>query len=371
VVEVNNDQNSNNGKISNVNTGASNLLAPLATPMMGSIEIADLVDKRHAHVQRSAKVMLIELHGADYLATLALPKTGRAEYIRDHADELLEGVAGHNPKWVYLFGKAFSWTLDARSYVAEIFLDREHALTLVSGYNVVLRNRIITRLEELEQQVASLPAPIVAAATPVPAIQDQTIANVSKGIIVLDLLAGSKGYGLTHEEHRNGVHKLFRLNGLPTDVLPPPTDDTYSAESTVTHLLRSRGSCLSPHKFYLLLQEEGIVYRFTRPSRTEVDGKQQPVLRASWRFTTKGMPFGFDDPIKESHGRDYQPLFYPARFTELMRGIAPAYERLLASGYKPRWPKDENERHAQEYLAKFSGSAGRNVEATYRAADLR
>jgi len=187
------------------------------------------------------------------------------------------------------------------------------------------------------------------------AVEDKTIARVSKAIIVLDLLAGSKSYGLTQAEHRNGVHKLLRANGVPTDMLPAPTNDMYVGEGTATHYLKWRGSCLPVTKFFRLLQEEGLIARHSRPSTKtrKRDGAQ--VMKRCWRPSTEGMRFCYEEPNPKSHNRDYTLLFYASQFNALMKLIAPRYEALIASGkYVPAWPKSENEKHAKEYRDHFT-----------------
>ncbi|MGF6994627.1 KilA-N domain-containing protein [Paraburkholderia sp. GAS32] len=210
---------------------------------------------------------------------------------------------------------------------------------------------------------AERPAP-----TPEPqVIEDKTMARVSKAIIVLDLLAGSKSYGLTQAEHRNGVHKLIRSHGLPTDMLPAPTDDTYSDEGSATHLLKSAGRCLPVPRFFKLLEEAGIVYHFSRPST-----KHKNVLKHSWRFTTEGMRYGYDERVGRS--KDYTCLFYVSKFTELLRLISPGYHRLVASGeYKPKWPKAENAEHAEAYRKKMERATQQCGvrDAAYRIEDVR
>ncbi|MFM0663302.1 Rha family transcriptional regulator [Paraburkholderia sediminicola] len=209
--------------------------------------------------------------------------------------------------------------------------------------------RLVDAFLEMRDKLRALQAKKVVTPAPTkPAIEDKTMATVAKGIMVLDLLAGSKSYGLTQDEHRNGIHKLIRTQGLPVDMLPPPTDDTYSDEGSATHLLKSAGRCLPVPRFFKMLEEIGIVYRFTR-----VSTKNKDVLKSSWRFTTEGMRYGYDERVGRS--KDYTCVFYVSMFTRLLRLIAPVYERLVASGgYRPKWSKGENATHAREYLAKFA-----------------
>ncbi|MDD3481823.1 Rha family transcriptional regulator [Azovibrio restrictus] len=87
---------------------------------MSSHEIAELTEKRHGDVIRDTRVML--------------------EALGDDAD--LRHVQE---------------TKDSRGYTAEISLPKDLTLTLVSGYNVKLRKRIIDRWMELEEK-ATQPA---------------------------------------------------------------------------------------------------------------------------------------------------------------------------------------------------------------------
>lgn len=80
---------------------------------MSSREIADLTGKDHKNIIRDIRVMLEALKDGSDLS-----------HVRE--------------------------TKDTRGYTAEIHLDRDLTMTLVSGYDIVLRNRIIRRLAEME-----------------------------------------------------------------------------------------------------------------------------------------------------------------------------------------------------------------------------
>lgn len=91
--------------------------------IMSSKEIASLTGKRHDHVVRDIRKML---------KALDAPNLGHEEY-----QELT----------------------DERGYTKEFLLNEELTLTLVSGYNVKMRNAIIKRWKELEaaEQLPLLP----------------------------------------------------------------------------------------------------------------------------------------------------------------------------------------------------------------------
>ena len=87
---------------------------------MSSREIAELTGKQHAHVIRDIRAMLDALEDDPNL---------------DHVRE----------------------AKDSRGYTAEISLPKDLTLTLVAGYNVKLRKRIIDRWLELEAQQPAAP----------------------------------------------------------------------------------------------------------------------------------------------------------------------------------------------------------------------
>lgn len=94
---------------------------------MSSREIAELCEKRHDSVIRDIRRMFTDLG-------LEIPK-------KEHSTNL----------WNDLHSD-FRAIYDYRNFVSEILLNFELTMTLISGYNVVLRNRIIKRWQELELQ---------------------------------------------------------------------------------------------------------------------------------------------------------------------------------------------------------------------------
>lgn len=89
---------------------------------MSSLEIAELCQKTHANVLRDIRVMF------------------------DHL--------GHS----FLNDEQYQILKDERGYTAEILLNKNLTLNLVSGYNAQLRMAIIKRWQELEQQQQFNPA---------------------------------------------------------------------------------------------------------------------------------------------------------------------------------------------------------------------
>ena len=89
---------------------------------MNSKEIAELTGKKHSHVLRDIREMLSALsHDPDL----------------DHAES--QGVLVHR---------------DSRQYVTLVELDKDHTLTLVTGYDTLSRFRVIKRWQKLETEFA-------------------------------------------------------------------------------------------------------------------------------------------------------------------------------------------------------------------------
>lgn len=86
--------------------------------MMSTKEIAGLTGKEHFHVMRDARDMINEL----------------LQY-NDHP---------------VLDDKQYQVLKDGRGYNSEILLDKELTETLITGYSVLLRHKVIRRLHELE-----------------------------------------------------------------------------------------------------------------------------------------------------------------------------------------------------------------------------
>ncbi|MBX9753764.1 MAG: phage regulatory protein/antirepressor Ant, partial [Pseudomonadaceae bacterium] len=126
---------------------------------MSSREIAELCEKEHKVVLRDIRVMLITLYGDEHLAKV-VPEQYRnrhSEYIRENVDTIMAALFGDGSNRGHQEFRGFSWQRDSRGYVSGFDLDQEHALTLVSGYNVKLRFRVVTRLHELESVSGSAP----------------------------------------------------------------------------------------------------------------------------------------------------------------------------------------------------------------------
>ncbi|PLW76820.1 phage antirepressor KilAC domain-containing protein [Cohaesibacter celericrescens] len=127
---------------------------------MTSVEIAELCGKKHPHVLRDIRKMLIDIFGGKDLEKI-VPEQYRnrhSEYIRENADSIMGAIFGDDPNRVYPT-RGFKWARDKRGYVTEFQLNKDLTVTLVTGYRADLRYKVIKRWQQLEEQNTS---PVVA-----------------------------------------------------------------------------------------------------------------------------------------------------------------------------------------------------------------
>ncbi|MNZ30162.1 Phage antirepressor protein KilAC domain protein [compost metagenome] len=136
------------------NTAPRNVIAEnvARNVTMSSREIAELTGKEHKNVIRDIRVMLIELYGADELERIVPEKyrNRHTEYIRENAGAIMDAIFGDGSKRSHDDSRGFSWDRDTRGYVSEFRLNRTLTETLVTGYSIPLRHKVIQRLHQLE-----------------------------------------------------------------------------------------------------------------------------------------------------------------------------------------------------------------------------
>lgn len=124
---------------------------------MNTKEIAKVSGKNHGHVLRETRVQLVTLFARDHVDSVipAEKAEQRAQFIRDNVDKLFNAVFRDDPHMDHQQNQGFALKWDSRGYLASVELDQELTLTLVSGYDILLRNRVIKRLGELERKLAA------------------------------------------------------------------------------------------------------------------------------------------------------------------------------------------------------------------------
>lgn len=135
-------------KMLNQSAGAiAPVVSAIQSPVMTSREIADLTGKQHAHVMRDIRA---------YMGAILQMERGVDVKSLDWAS--LEGVSGFGE--TPIGGVVCSEEINQQNgqpYPVYI-LDKSATLTIISGYNILLRKKIIDRWQELEnRQPAKIP----------------------------------------------------------------------------------------------------------------------------------------------------------------------------------------------------------------------
>lgn len=232
---------------------------------MSSREIAKLTGKRHDHVMRDIRNMLNELKITD-------------------------------PS----FGGSY---LDGSGRLLPCFnLDRELTETLVTGYSIPLRHKVIRRLRELEEL----------AVTPLKKING---AKVNGEIAIFECFtrllkpsASSQMLMLSKIAANNGLESTF-LPGYAIDAAPDAAGGSSMPTKAVTALIKEHSIACTAPVFNLALERHGFLKLLTRKN-----SKQQVV--EFWSITDKGLPYGKNLTSPQSP-RETQPHWYVDRFLEL------------------------------------------------------
>lgn len=242
---------------------AFDLVTARPTLTMTSREIAELTDKRHDNVLRDTRVMI----------------------------ERFEQSADSNLRWHC----ETEHYIDEQGKAREMYrLDKNTTLCLVAGYDPVPRMRIIQRLEALES--GAVPAPALDTALD----RKLKIARVAADILRLSETSKVRMLtALAAEEH--------------TDVkfLPAYVDEGLTR--ALTSLLKEHGSLISAKVANLALLDMDLLETLERPS-------SHGQTKHFKSLTPQGLAYGRNETSPQNP-RETQPLYYVARFAELLRLI--------------------------------------------------
>lgn len=229
---------------------------------MSSREIAELTGKRHDNVKTDIEKMLNEL-GEDVLNFQGI-----------YFDSM-------NRKQV------------------EYLLDRRHVECLLTGYNAMLRMKVIDRMHEIESGNG------IAAS---PALADSLLfVEVASRILHLPQ-SGTLGM----------LRKAGDAHRLP-DLLPAYAVDSASNEGSsdatfsLTTLLKMTGITRSAASVNKMLEKAGIIQKMKRPSSK--GGEKE-----FWNVTEDGLRFG-KNVTSDRSPRETQPHFYKSQFGKMMAAI--------------------------------------------------
>ncbi|PQJ96216.1 Rha family transcriptional regulator [Chromatium okenii] len=243
---------------------------------MTSREIAELTGKRHDHVLRDIKTMLSQVH--------------------DLQD---------NPELGYQEIQGVTFEFDNHTKrLSTISLDKDHTLTLLTGYDAKARFKVIRRWQELEAAFAST--------LQQPSIQPDTYTLPYQPAMKVQIVElAMRSLRVSETSKIRMLAKFIESEGFNSDFLPDYVDEPLVR--AITPLLKGMGHSLGSKVANTVnpaLEAMGILEHLSRKS---TGGK----IKQFWSLTEEGLQYGRNE-TSPNNPRETQPLFFVNRFPELL-----------------------------------------------------
>lgn len=235
----------------------------LSKQTMSSLEIAELTGKQHAHVMRDIRNLL-----------------------EQGVSESNFGLSSYNqpqPNGGYKKVDCYELT-------------RKGSLILASGYNALLREKIIDRWETLETGKAKPIITSVKTEVKQPTISDKM--KVATWLI--------KTLNLNDTSKLMLAKSIAAPLGLPT----PDYTPSHGILKSATELLKEAGLSISAQAFNQRAIQKGILCDIKRKSSKGRDKHFKSI-------TESGLPYG-ENQVNPNNPKETQPLWYKEKFNELL-----------------------------------------------------
>ena len=246
-------------------------LVPSSIQMMVSKEIAKLTNKEHAHVLRDIRAMISQVYD-----------------LKD------------NPSLDYLEVQGVTVERDPHTKrTACIYLDKDHTLTLLTGYDAKARFRVMKRWQELESGQSA------------PKITDPTLAALVQTVVELDQVKQQQA-ALARQtemlENRVQNVELQHRSGVP---------DGYLSKKQAHHL---HGVGLSDEVFHLAMARIGVTSK-SYIHRGE-DGYDVPSIAYKDDEVAPAVEMFLDDAVQDTPKFCKSPMLNGKRFKHCKEEMA-------------------------------------------------
>ncbi len=116
---------------------------------MSSKDIADLVGKAHSHVCKDIRLMMIQSMGGKTVVDVP-EDISYSQYIKKNATTIFEIIIRKDERnCVHQELQGLTWEKDKRNYIKEFHLDGRLTVNLVTGYDPVLRQKVVDEWMDL------------------------------------------------------------------------------------------------------------------------------------------------------------------------------------------------------------------------------
>lgn len=284
-----------NAKNSNIQTSSIH-----ETDTMSSIEVAKLTGKQHSHVMRDIRNMVENLKKSnestsglvDYSEDYHRSERNQYKYLSERTQKALLDFAFVDSSSPYIV-KESSYKDDKGESRTMYLLNKKASLLLASGYNVILRAKIIDRWEELETGKAT---PMVK-----PKIPTITPTKIKASIEWI------KGVSEILNLNDSSKHLLLEKIAKPLELPLPAYTKSKGIVKSATELLK--GSNMTIRQFNQKMIEKGFL--------TELERKAAVGYKTFKSLTIKGLDYG-ENMVNPHNPTSTQPVYYEEKFNQLL-----------------------------------------------------
>ncbi len=273
----------------------------LSKQTMSSLEIAELTGKQHAHVMRDIRNMIESLKKSNE-STSGLVEEDYHRGDRTQYKYLSESTQKKLLNFAFSVGGS-QYVItedsyqDAKGEQRTLYsLNKKASILLASGYDVVLRAKIIDRWEALETGKAE---PIITSVKT--EVKQPTISDKMKAATW-----AAKFLNLNESSKLIIAKQILEPYNLPLPDYTPSKGILKSA----SELLSERGMKISAQVFNKKAIEKGYLCNLERNS---AHGQKKRFKS----ITNKGLSFG-ENQVNPNNPKSTQPLWYENKFSELL-----------------------------------------------------
>lgn len=278
-----------------MNNSSADLTLIHDTDKMSSLEIAELTGKQHTHVMRDIRNLVDNLKKSNESTSGLVDCSEDYHRLSPKTHKAILDFAFKNSSSSYIVEES-SYKDEKGELRAMYLLNKKVSLLLASGYNVILRAKIIDRWEALETGKA---LPIVKKPKREPTLTTKVRVSLEWVKGVSDIL------NLNDSSKLSMLKMVAEPLGLPT----PDYTKSKGILKSASELLKANQSKMSCQEFNKIMIDKGFIKIMTRES-SKGEKKFKSIIG-------DGLTFG-ENQINPNNPKETQPLWYEEKFKDLL-----------------------------------------------------